>query len=185
MQTFHYTFEPQAIPEVILITPRIWPDARGFFMENYTRKEFAEGGIDIEFVQDNTVRSSRGILRGMHATKHPHPLHKLLRCLDGEIFDVAVDLRKNSPTYGKWVGAKLTGDNMQMLYVPVGFAHGYQVLSETALVHYKQTDYYFPELDLGVRYNDPTVGIQWPLDEFSVNDRDAGWPDFGSIEYGF
>lgn len=184
-QTFHYTFEPQEISDVILITPRIWPDDRGFFMENYTRKEFEEGGIPVEFVQDNTVRSTKGILRGMHATKNPHAMGKLVRCLEGEIFDAAIDLRKDSPTYGKWVGAHLTAENMCMLYVPAGFGHGYQVVSDTALVHYKQTDYYYPDLDLGVRYNDPAVGIQWPLDSSIVNERDANWPDFDSIDYGY
>lgn len=184
-QTFHYTFEPQEIADVILVTPKIWGDERGFFMENYTKTEFTEGGIAVEFVQDNTVRSTKGVLRGMHATRAPHALGKLVRCLEGEIFDVAVDARKDSPTFGKWVGAKLTGENMQMLYVPAGFVHGYQVLSDTAMVHYKQTDHYFPELDVGMRYNDPAVGIQWPLDQFSVNDRDNSWPDFGSVDYGF
>lgn len=184
-KTFHYTFTPQRIPEVILITPRIWPDDRGFFMENYTKTEFAEGGISLEFVQDNTAKSTRGVLRGMHATKAPHALAKLIRCLDGEIYDVAVDGRKGSPTYGQWVGARLTGENMQMLYVPPGFLHGYQVLSETALVHYKQTDHYFPELDAGMRHDDPAVGIVWPLAEAIINDRDRSWPDFGSVPFDF
>lgn len=184
IKTFHYTFEPQEIPDVILITPRIWPDERGFFMENYTKKEFEEGGIPIEFVQDNTVRSKKGILRGIHATQKPHPLHKLLRCLEGEIFDIAVDIRKDSPTYGKWVGVHLTGENMQMLYVPAGFAHAYQVLKDNTLVHYKQNDYYYPDLDIGINYNDPAVGVQWPI-EAIVNDRDTQWPAFGTVDYGY
>jgi len=168
-----------------MLTPRIWPDDRGFFMENYTKKEFEELGLGVEFVQDNTVRSTKGILRGMHATKSPHTQVKLVRCLEGEIFDVAVDARKNSPTYGQWVGAHLTAEGMEMLYVPAGFLHGYQVLSDKSLVHYKQSDYYFPDLDLGMRYDDPLVGIDWPLKEAIVNERDKTWPDFGAIDYGF
>lgn len=184
-KTFHYTFTELDIPDVFLITPRVWPDDRGFFMENYTRKEFDEVGLGVEFVQDNTARSTRGVLRGMHLTQNPHPVTKLIRCLEGEIFDAVVDMRKDSPTYGKWAGAHLTAENMCMLYVPAGFAHGYQALSERVLVHYKQTDYYFPELDGGVRYNDPAVGIKWPVQDFIINDRDNAWPDFGTVDYGF
>ena len=158
-----FTFTPLQIPDVILITARVFDDARGFFLETYKYSEFAAHGIPETFVQDNHSRSVRGVLRGLHFQNPPQAQGKLVRVVRGEIFDVAVDIRPSSPTFGQWVGEILSEANQRMLYIPPGFAHGFLVLSEFADVSYKVTTEYAPELDSGIIWNDPTIHIQWPL----------------------
>lgn len=153
---------PTAIPEVLILEPQVYGDARGFFLETWNTKTFAEAGLDLNFVQDNHSRSRQGILRGMHY-QIKHPQGKLVRVTSGKVFDVAVDLRQSSPTFGQWAGAELSADNHRMMWVPPGFAHGFYVMSESADFLYKCTDFYAPEYDRSLRWDDPTVGIQWPL----------------------
>ena len=167
-------FIPTKIPDVILIEPRVFSDSRGFFLESYQKKRFAEAGIKFEFVQDNHSQSEQGILRGLHY-QIQQPQGKLVRVISGEIFDVAVDLRRSSPTFGKWVGDSLSSENRRMLWVPPGFAHGFVVTSATAEVLYKATDYYAPQWERTIVWNDPTLNIDWPLKEkvpiLSVKDK--------------
>ncbi len=151
-------------PGVWILEPRVFEDARGFFLEVYNEETYAEIGITHPFVQDNHSRSTRGVLRGLHY-QIEHPQAKLVRCTRGRIFDVAVDVRKGSPTFGRWTGAELTEANKRMLYIPVGFAHGFLVLSETAEVQYKAGDFYCPGGERGLIWNDPAIGIDWPLGE--------------------
>lgn len=155
-------FEPSDIPDVVMITPRVFADERGTFMETWHQQRFADAGLDARFVQDNHSRSRRGVLRGLHY-QIQQPQGKLLRVVSGTVFDVAVDLRRGSPTFGRWVGFTLTADHPRLLYIPPGFAHGFYALSETAGVSYKCTDYYAPEHDRTLLWNDPDVGIAWPL----------------------
>lgn len=178
----NFTFEPQRLPDVILVTPRKFEDERGFFMESYQKEAFYEGGIREEFVQDNHSRSMRGVLRGLHFQKDEHAQGKLVRATLGEIYDVAVDIRKDSETFGKWVGVKLSAETGQMLYVPAGFAHGFLVLSEWAEVQYKATNYYHPASEGGLLWNDPAVGIEWPMNEnLTIAPRDTAWPHLKEI----
>jgi dTDP-4-dehydrorhamnose 3,5-epimerase len=163
------TFE---IPGVILIQAKKFGDDRGFFMETYKHSDFAKAGIREHFVQDNLSRSVRGVLRGLHYQKNPHAQGKLVSCLQGRIYDVAVDIRKGSATYGRWAGAELSGDNNLMLYVPAGFAHGFLVLSETAEVLYKCTEEYAPENDRGIQWNDPDIDIHWPITDPILSEKD-------------
>jgi dTDP-4-dehydrorhamnose 3,5-epimerase len=156
---------PTHIPEVLILEPQVFGDARGFFLETWNANTFAELGLDLRFVQDNHSRSRQGILRGMHY-QIQHPQGKLVRVTHGKVFDVAVDLRQSSPTFGQWAGAELSEENHRMLWVPPGFAHGFYVMSESADFLYKCTDFYAPEYDRSLRWDDPTVGIEWPL----VND---------------
>ena len=155
-------FIETSIPEVLLIEPRVFADERGFFMESYQKKLFREAGIDIDFVQDNHSRSQRGTLRGLHY-QIKQAQGKLVRAVVGEIFDVAVDLRKNSPTFGKWVGTYLSEKNKRMLWVPPGFAHGFYVTSSETEVLYKASDYYAPQWERIIIWNDPSIGINWPI----------------------
>jgi dTDP-4-dehydrorhamnose 3,5-epimerase len=155
-------FIPTAIPDVILIEPQVFGDDRGFFMETYQQRKFAEGGITAGFVQDNHSGSQQGILRGLHYQLR-QPQGKLVRVVAGEVFDVAVDLRRSSPSFGRWVGEVLSAANRRQLWIPPGFGHGFYVVSEWAEVVYKATDYYAPEWDRTLRWDDPTVGIAWPL----------------------
>jgi dTDP-4-dehydrorhamnose 3,5-epimerase len=151
------------IPDVLIIEPRVFGDARGFFFESYNERKLAAAlGRPVSFVQDNQSRSARGVLRGLHY-QSPHPQGKLVRVVQGEIFDVAVDLRRGSPTLGKWESEVLSADNRRQLWIPEGFAHGFLVLSETADVLYKTTDYYHPEADHCIRWDDPDLAIAWPL----------------------
>ncbi|KVU36008.1 dTDP-4-dehydrorhamnose 3,5-epimerase [Burkholderia ubonensis] len=153
-----------ALPEVKLIEPKVFGDARGFFFESYNAREFAEQvGASAVFVQDNHSRSSRGVLRGLHYQVQ-HAQGKLVRVVEGEVFDVAVDIRKRSPNFGKWVGVHLSADNHRQVWVPPGFAHGFVVLSESAQFLYKTTDYWFPEHERSIVWNDPEIGIEWPID---------------------
>jgi len=171
-----FTFRKLEIPEIILIKPEVFPDGRGFFMEIYKYSDFAQGGIKEDFVQDNFSRSARGVLRGLHFQKSPNAQGKLIQCLRGRIFDVAVDIRKSSPTFGRWVGTELTGKNKRILYIPPPFAHGFVVLSETADVVYKCTKEYSPQDDRGIIWNDPDINILWPLKEPVLSGKDAGHP---------
>ena len=150
------------IPDVLLIEPQVFGDDRGFFFESYNKKIMAEVGIPDEFVQDNHSRSARGVLRGLHYQIR-RPQGKLVRVVAGEVFDVAVDLRKGSPTLGKWVGFNLSGENKRMAWIPAGFAHGFLVLSESADFLYKTTDYWVPEFERCILWDDPDLAIEWPL----------------------
>jgi len=150
------------LPEVLLLEPKVFGDARGFFLESWNRQTFADLGLDIDFVQDNHSRSAQGVLRGIHYQLN-QPQGKLVRVVSGAVFDVAVDLRKSSPSFGQWTGHEISADNKQMLWIPPGFGHAFLVLSESADFLYKTTALYAPQWDRGVRWNDPDIGIQWPL----------------------
>jgi len=154
---------PTALPDVLLIEPKVYADERGFFLESYQKKRFQEHGIDADFVQDNHSKSYQGTLRGLHY-QIQQAQGKLMRVIAGEIFDVAVDIRKHSPTFGKWVGDTLSAGNRKMLWIPPGFAHGFYVISAEAEVIYKTTDYYAPQSERTIAWNDPTLHIAWPLD---------------------
>ncbi len=153
---------PTTLPEVFLLEPKVFSDARGFFMESYNRRTFASLGIEAEFVQDNHSRSSKGVLRGLHY-QIQQPQGKLLRVTNGEVYDVAVDLRKYSPNFGRWAGMRLSAENKLLLWIPPGFAHGFYVLSEAAEFLYKTTEYYAPEHERCLLWNDPALSIDWPL----------------------
>jgi dTDP-4-dehydrorhamnose 3,5-epimerase len=169
---------PTAIPDVLLIEPKVFGDARGFFFESFNQKAFdAAMGLNLNFVQDNHSRSAKGVLRGLHYQTQ-QPQGKLVRVVRGSVFDVAVDLRQSSPTFGQWVGAELSEDNHRQLWVPPGFAHGFVVTSESADFLYKTTDYYAPQFERCIAWNDPAIGIAWPLDappQLSAKDQ-AGLP---------
>ena len=155
---------PLAIADVLLIEPQVFGDERGFFFESFNHAKFERAvGRQVAFVQDNHSRSAKGVLRGLHF-QNPKPQGKLVRVTHGEVFDVAVDIRKDSPTYGQWVGERLSADNKKQLWIPEGLAHGFLVLSDTAEFLYKTTDYYAPEFDHCIIWNDPELAIQWPLD---------------------
>jgi len=172
---------PTEIPDVLIIDPPVFGDHRGFFMEVFHAKKYAELGISHTFVQDNRSQSSKGILRGLHYQK-VNPQAKLVSVLAGEIFDVAVDIRKNSPTFGKWVGVYLSGENKKQLYIPQGFAHGFYVVSETADVMYKCSDLYNPAGERGLLWSDPVIGINWPLQgDPALSEKDTVYPVLADI----
>lgn len=178
-------FIPLRIPEVILIEPTIFGDSRGYFMELRHAQKFKEAGIRDAFVQDNLSRSARGVLRGLHY-QIKQPQGKIIKVLSGEIFDVAVDIRKNSPTFGQWVSAILSGDNHHQLWVPAGFAHGFYVLSETAEVIYGCTDFYAPQFERSILWHDPQLNITWPImPEYPpvLSNKDAAGSFFKDAEY--
>jgi dTDP-4-dehydrorhamnose 3,5-epimerase len=157
-------FTPTAIPDVIVIEPKVFGDDRGFFFESFNDREFSAAvGRKIEFVQDNHSRSRRGVLRGLHYQLPPHAQGKLVRVVAGEVFDVAVDIRKGSPTFGRWVGEVLSESNRKQLWIPPGFAHGFVTLSESADFLYKTTDFYSPESERCIKWDDADIGIRWPL----------------------
>jgi len=159
-----FTVTPTAIPDVLVLEPKVFGDLRGFFFESFNARDFAQAtGIDVQFVQDNHSKSARGVLRGLHYQIH-HAQGKLVRVVEGKVFDVAVDLRKSSPTFGRWVGVELSANNYRQLWVPPGFAHGFVVLSESAEFLYKTTDYWYPEHERSLLWNDPAIGIDWPVD---------------------
>jgi dTDP-4-dehydrorhamnose 3,5-epimerase len=165
------------LPGVLLIEPAVFGDHRGHFKEGWNRRTFAEHGLALDFVQDNFSFSRRGILRGLHF-QNPNPQGKLVQALQGEVFDVAVDIRRGSPTFAQWFGVRLSAENHMQLYVPEGFAHGFCVLSETALFAYKCTDYYDPKAECSLRFDDPDIGIAWPPGEpptLSAKDQGARW----------
>jgi dTDP-4-dehydrorhamnose 3,5-epimerase len=158
-----YTVTPTALPEVLILEPKVFGDARGFFFESFNQRDFAQAtGLDLQFVQDNHSRSVKGVLRGLHY-QIQHPQGKLVRVTQGEVFDVVVDLRRNSPNFGKWDGVLLSADNKRQLWVPPGFAHGFVVTSDTAEFLYKTTDYWYPEFERSLLWSDPAVGVRWPL----------------------
>ena len=153
-----------SISEVLVIEPKVFGDSRGFFFESFNHKNFSQAtGLDVKFVQDNHSRSVKGVLRGLHYQIR-QPQGKLVRVVRGQVFDVAVDIRRSSPTFGQWVGVELTEDNYRQLWVPPGFAHGFYVLSDTADFLYKTTDYYFPDLERSLLWNDPAIAVSWPIE---------------------
>lgn len=164
------------LPGVLLLEPRVFGDARGFFLESWNRKTFTDAGLNFDFVQDNHSRSGKGVLRGLHYQLHA-PQGKLVRVANGVVFDVAVDVRRTSPHFGQWVGYELSSDNQRMMWIPPGFAHGFLVLSDTADFLYKTTEYYAPQWDRGVRWNDPAIGVSWPLAGVPLlSSKDQGQP---------
>ncbi|MBI4689729.1 MAG: dTDP-4-dehydrorhamnose 3,5-epimerase [Nitrospirae bacterium] len=171
-----FEFKRLSLPEIILITPRVFRDERGFFVEIYKYSDFAEAGIREFFVQDNHSKSAKYVLRGLHYQKNPAAQGKLMRCLKGKIFDVAVDIRKGSPRYAQWVGAELSEENNHMLYVPPGFAHGFIALSDIVEVLYKCTSEYSPENESGIIWNDPDINITWPAKEPVLIEKDNQLP---------
>lgn len=177
-------FIPTAIPDVILLEPKVFGDHRGFFMETWQRKTFAENGIDYDFVQDNHSKSSHGILRGLHY-QMKQTQGKLVRVVEGSVFDVAVDMRRSSPTFGQWVGYELSAENHRMMFVPPGFAHGFYVMSDSAEFVYKCTDYYAPEHEQSLLWNDPALDIDWHLVDGKapiLSDKDAVAPLFADAQ---
>jgi dTDP-4-dehydrorhamnose 3,5-epimerase len=180
-----FRFQRLEIPDVILVSARQYADDRGYFLESYKQSEFAENGIPWAFVQDNRSHSIGQVLRGLHYQMQPRAQGKLVTALSGEIFDVAVDIRQGSPTFGRWVGATLSADRFNMLYVPVGFAHGFCVLSERAEVLYKVTDEYAADLDRGIRWDDPQIGIDWPIADPILSEKDAALPLLHDAENNF
>lgn len=180
--------QPLAIPEVKVISPKKHGDSRGFFSETYAKKAFAEAGIDLDFVQDNHSLSPQvGTLRGLHYQGHPFAQDKLVRVVSGRILDVAVDLRRNSPTYGKWVSAEISADRWNQILVPIGFAHGICTLEPDTQLIYKVTNYYAPQHDFGIRWNDPALGIEWPFaeDRLLLSDKDKKQPFLKDVVSGF
>lgn len=175
-----FKFTATLIPDLVIIEPTVFTDKRGFFLETYHYQEFKEAGIESHFVQDNHSKSSQGVLRGLHYQLR-YPQGKLVRVLSGLIYDVAVDLRKSSPTYMQWLGVELSAENKSMLYLPPNFAHGFLTLSETAEVSYKCTDYYHANDEAGIIWNDPTIGINWPVDrvkEILLSEKDQNHPRY-------
>jgi dTDP-4-dehydrorhamnose 3,5-epimerase len=176
--------EALAIPGLLVVTPTLFGDDRGFFMERYNRAVFTRAiGHEVDFVQDNHSRSERGVLRGLHFQLPPHPQAKLVSVLAGEIFDVAVDIRRSSPTFGRWQGVVLSAENRRQLWVPEGFAHGFLVLSDCADVLYKTSGYYAPASDRAIAWNDPALAIDWPLDAApTLSSRDSAAPMLADVE---
>ncbi len=173
------------IPDLILVEPTVFEDQRGFFMEAYNKGEFEKAGIDKNFVQDNHSRSEKGVLRGLHYQLREKAQAKLIRVVRGEIFDVAVDIRKGSPYFGKWVGVRLSEENRLMLYIPEGFAHGFVVISDVAEVLYKASDFYSPAHERGLIWNDPQIGIRWPVSNPILSEKDSRWPPLKEAEIDF
>lgn len=173
---------PTDLSEVLLIEPDVHRDERGFFLETYHARKYQTAGISGVFVQDNHSRSVRGTLRGLHAQRQ-RPQGKLIRVLQGEIFDVAVDIRRGSPTFRRWVGVRLSAENFRQIYVPPGFAHGFCVISDTAEVAYKCTELYDSSDEFGVRWNDPAIGIAWPVSEPLLSDKDRTAPVLAELNH--
>lgn len=180
-----FRFTPTDIPDVMVIEPEVFSDARGFFAETYKRSVFAAHGVSETFVQCNRSKSAKGILRGLHYQKHPRAQSKLVWAVSGEIYDVIVDLRQGGPTYGKWLAVTLSAANKKILYVPMGFAHGYYVNSEEAEIVYMATQEYTPGLEAGVNWNDTELAIDWPIREPQTSDRDKSWPSFRDADNNF
>ena len=182
------SFEETFLDGVILVTPKIFLDERGFFFESYKKSDFFDIGIREEFLQDNHSKSIKGVLRGLHFQKEPYAQGKLIRCVYGEIFDVAVDIRKDSPTFGKWYGTILSAENKKMLWIPKGFAHGFLTLSETAEIIYKVSgSEYNASYDAGIIWNDPSINIAWPLEDYGIkkpilSSKDESLPLLKNIE---
>jgi dTDP-4-dehydrorhamnose 3,5-epimerase len=174
---------PLKIPDVVLIEPKVFGDERGYFFESFNQTAFNQTiGYEVQFVQDNHSKSQKGVLRGLHYQLPPKAQGKLVRVIQGEVFDVAVDIRKDSPTFGQWVGVILSAENKRQLWIPAGFAHGFITLSESAEFLYKTTDYYAPEYERCIAWNDPEIGINWPLDQTPVlSDKDQQGVSLESI----
>ncbi len=171
------TVETCEIEGLKVITPQVFGDARGYFVETYNKNDFVAAGIDVEFVQDNQSASKQGVLRGLHFQKK-YQQDKLVRCINGEVFDVAVDLRRDSKTFGKWFGVRLSAENKKQFFIPKGFAHGFYVLSEYAEFAYKCSDFYHPEDEGGLLWSDPDIGVEWPIIEgieLNLSDKDTKW----------
>jgi dTDP-4-dehydrorhamnose 3,5-epimerase len=171
---------PTAIPDVVLIEPDVHRDPRGFFLESWHERRYAEGGIPGPFVQDNHSHSRRGALRGLHAQLR-RPQGKLVRVVEGEVFDVAVDIRRGSPTFARWAGDRLSGENLRQLWIPPGFAHGFCVLSESVHFEYKCTDFYDASDEIAIAWNDPEIGIEWPLEDPTLSKKDAAAPRLSEV----
>jgi len=172
------------ISDVLIFEPKVFGDDRGFFFESFNQKIFEEAvGREVNFIQDNHSKSAKGVLRGLHFQLPPFAQAKLVRCVVGEVFDVAVDIRKDSPTFGKWVGVNLSAENKRQLWIPEGFAHGFLVLSETAEFVYKTTNYYAPQYDRGILWSDPNIGIKWPqlATQPLLSDKDSKQPSLRDI----
>ena len=180
-----FTFKRLSIPDVILVQPKSFSDARGFFLESFKESDFVLNGINIKFAQDNISHSVLGVIRGLHFQKNPMAQAKLVTAIKGEIFDVVVDIRKDSPTYGKWVGEILSDKDHKLLYVPEGFAHGFCVLSKEAYVYYKVSNEYSPEHERGIIWNDPKLNIDWPISKPIVSGDDAKLPLFENLDNDF
>jgi dTDP-4-dehydrorhamnose 3,5-epimerase len=176
-----FSFEPTKIPGVVVIHSPVFADDRGFLMETYKRSMFESAGLNAPFVQENHSRSARGTLRGLHYQRAPKAQGKLVRVVVGEIFDVAVDIRNGSPTFGRWVGATLSAVNRQSIFIPPGCAHGFCVTSPEAEVIYKITEEYAPDHEHGIRWDDPGLAIDWPLSTPTLSDRDRRWPSLAEI----
>jgi dTDP-4-dehydrorhamnose 3,5-epimerase len=176
-----FEFERLEIPEVIVVRPKVFEDNRGFFMETYKREDFEKVGIKTEFIQENHSKSFYGVLRGLHFQKEPFSQAKLVRCIRGVIFDVAVDIRKNSPTFGKYVSVILSEFNKEMLFIPRGFAHGFEVLSEVAEVVYIVDNLYAPQSEGGIIWNDETLKINWPIKNPILSEKDKKWPSLKEL----
>ncbi|HHW68653.1 MAG TPA: dTDP-4-dehydrorhamnose 3,5-epimerase [Epulopiscium sp.] len=184
MGNFKFT-KVEEIEGLYIIEPKVFGDERGYFMETYNYNDFKEAGLDMIFVQDNQSKSRKGVLRGLHFQKK-HPQGKLVRVISGEVFDVAVDIRKDSPTFGKWYGITLSADNKKQFYIPEGFAHGFLVLSDEAEFVYKCTDFYHPEDESGIRWDDKEIGIKWPIDSLGntnlvLSKKDEKWNGIDSL----
>jgi len=175
------------IPDLLIIKPRVFGDARGFFCETYNEKMYLEAGIDLRFCQDNQSKSSYGVIRGLHYQLNPQSQSKLVSAAVGSVWDVAVDLRKNSPTFGQWFGVELTEENHLQFLIPQGFAHGFSVLSETALFTYKCDNFYSPTLERGIMYNDVDLAIDWkiPADKAIISEKDTKHPLFKNADMNF
>jgi len=180
-----FAFKRLEIPAVILIEPKVFEDGRGFFMETYKMPDFVAAGIKLDFVQENHSRSGKGVLRGLHYQNPPFAQGKLVRAIRGKIFDVAVDIRKGSPTWGKWVSTVLSEENKKMLFVPAGLAHGFCVLSTVAEVIYKTTSVYSAESEAGIIWNDEDLNIEWPVRKPILSEKDAKWPALKNADVRF
>lgn len=169
-----FTFHKTKLKGVVLIEPQVFGDDRGFFLETYKKSDFLNNGIAVDFNQDNHSKSQKGVLRGLHYQTNPKAQGKLVRCIKGALFDVAVDIRKDSPSFGKWLGYELTEENKQMLWIPEGFAHGFLTLSDTAEIVYKATNEYSAENDRSIRWDDPDINVDWGVDksEIILSDKD-------------
>ncbi|AVK50128.1 dTDP-4-dehydrorhamnose 3,5-epimerase [Clostridium sp. MF28] len=180
----NFNFNKTSIDGVYIIEPKVFGDNRGYFMETYNREDFSGSGLNMNFVQDNESRSSKGVLRGLHFQRK-HSQGKLVRVTKGEVFDVAVDLRTGSSTYGKWEGVVLSEENKKQFYIPEGFAHGFLVLSDEAVFNYKCTDFYAPEYDGGVMWNDKDINIEWPMDGIEniiLSEKDKKHPNLKDLD---
>lgn len=180
----NFNFNKTKIDGVYIIEPKVFGDNRGYFMESYNKEHFEEAGLNMTFVQDNESKSSKGVLRGLHFQKR-YSQGKLVRVTKGEVFDVAVDLRAGSPTYGHWEGVILNDENKKQFYIPEGFAHGFLVLSDEAVFNYKCTNFYSPEYDGGVMWNDPEINIEWPLDRIEnvlLSEKDKVHPNLKDLD---